>query len=198
MNLTNKERNARRRKVIKNPPKYVILGPVKCGQCSLQDYYNKKNPDFKCLRLETIWTDNGMAEFLKLKEQYPDIIPVIITRDVPDAVVSYYNYFKRRPEMTFEEFLDWPINHHRHGQLPNILYGYDFDKWIKKWSSVNPIVVSLEEMKKDPDFDHVNKTKVRVLRHNKGLRVPHKLTPEQRQLVLEKFNKIASVVRSVN
>lgn len=181
----------RRKRERAKPVARVILGPVKCGQCSLQEYYRTKYPDVECLRIECIWSDNGMERWEKIKANNPDAIAIIITRNVVDAVTSYYNYFHVRPEeMTFMEFLDWPINHHRHGKLPNIIHGYYFKPWIDKWASVNPLILSLEEMIKNPDFKHINKTTSRRIKINGTKRIVYKPTPEERQIVLDRYDKL--------
>lgn len=177
------------------PTKYVILGPVKCGQCSLQDYYKRKFPDFECKRIEQIWADNGPMIFERIRNFNPDVIPVIITRNVVDAVTSYYNYFRIRPEkMTFMEFLDYPIEDKRHGNLPTIIHGYYFKPWIERWAKYNPLILSLEEMIKDPDFRHINKTGKRKIRDKDGggIRTPYTPTPEEKQKVLDRYNKLVA------
>lgn len=179
------------------PVKYVILGPVKCGTCSLQEYYRKKYPEFECLRVETIWREDGIEKWEKLKEKNPDAIPVIIMRNVVDAVWSYFNYFKYLPaDMTFPEFLEKPINH-RHGKLETIVEGYDYARWLKKWEKYDPVVVSLDVMKKLPEFPVKNQT---LERRNRA-RVNHKwverktpiLTEEYRRLVVDRLNKIVTI-----
>ncbi len=176
---------------MKKPVKYVILGPVKCGTVSLQHYYRTKYLEYECKRVESIWRDDGLDRWANLKKKYPEAIPVIITRNVVDAVTSYFNYFRYLPQdLTFEEFLDRPIKNHRHGQLPSIVHGYYFKPWIEKWSSINPIIISLEEISKLPDFPVKNVTEGRR-QLIKGLRRENIiLTPEQKQLVLERFNKL--------
>jgi hypothetical protein len=132
---------------------------VKCGTCSLQEYYRKKFPDYECLRVETVWREDAFEQWEELLKENPKAIPVIITRNIEAAAWSYFWYFRDRPkDMKFGDFLEMEIDNHYHGKLKNILEGYNFPKWIEKWRPYNPLVVSLEEMKKLPDFECVNKS----------------------------------------
>lgn len=141
------------------PIKYVILGPVKCGTCSLQEYYRAKYPEFECIRAEILWRDDGFKQWEEILKEYPNAIPVIIKRNLVNAIWSYFRYFKQRPKyMKLKEFLKMPIDNDNHGILPNIIDGYNFEKWIGKWSKYNPIIIDLEEIKKLSDFPTVNKT----------------------------------------
>jgi len=141
------------------PIKYVILGPVKCGTCSLQEYYRVKYPDYEAVRVETIWKDDAFDQWEELLKDHPEAIPVIITRNPTDAMWSYYWYFKqRRKDLSFEDWLKLPLFMDRQGEPGTPAHAYNFDVWIKRWSQYNPLVVSLEEIKNEIDFPIINKT----------------------------------------
>ena len=116
------------------PIKYAILGPVKCGTCSLQDYYRAKYPDVETVRLEIIWKDDAFNQWEEFLKDNPNAIPIIITRNPADAMWSNYWYFKiRRKELSFEDWLKRPIYLDRQGDLRTPAEGYNFPKWIKRW-----------------------------------------------------------------
>ena len=125
----------------KSDYKFLIIGAFKCGQTSLVKYLKNR---FKCevLKLECIYNQNlPNKDWVKTYKDYTKII--IIRRDENRALLSNWRFFEAG--MQLDEYKK--LNEGK----------YDYYKWIKKWSIVNPIVLELEDMKLNPNFSNENK-----------------------------------------
>ena len=137
---------------------YVIIGFPKCGQISLQNYLVKRFPNKVCERPELVWRRDGVKYY---KEHYASrgCIPIMIIREPIDRIWSHfwYGHYAQRG-WKLEEYLNFVKEDDNHlGEL-NPVSESNYGKWIKQWSFCNPIIITLEEMKKNPDFPKDNTT----------------------------------------
>lgn len=136
--------------------KFVVIGTPKCGQVSLQEYFREQLPKWEHHRPELIWRRNGL-DFWEQSYNKEWNVPIIITRDPVEATWSAYWYFHYGPKWKFEDFIQIRKYHDGYGEV-NPISGYNFDKWIDRWQKFNPIVVTLDEVKKWKDFPKYNTT----------------------------------------
>ncbi len=90
---------------------------------------------------ELTWKENGSTLFYKKFRGYK---PVIITRNYMEMLESAYHYYYH---FRIERFKDYVKN----------TSWKDYETEIKKFVTFDPIVLSLEEMRKNPQFTHENK-----------------------------------------
>ena len=144
----------------------VIVGFPKCGQVSLiqhlQDKFKDTIKDTIIKKDEVIWNRDGVSIFKEKYGHNPNIRPVIITRDPIKRIWSSYWYFDLeekpfREKYTYEEYLKIDLYAHHFGEL-NPIRCSNYDRWIKIWKPLNPLLYNLEELIQLDNFPHLNKT----------------------------------------
>ncbi len=159
----------------------IIIGFPKSGQVSLIEYLRKKYPRETIKKDEIIWNEKGLEIFEEKYGHNPNNRPVILKRDPIERIWSSYWYFEMgnekpfREQYTYEEFLYCNRIDGHLGDM-NPIRGSNYDRWIKKWEPLYPIVYDLDELKKDKDFPHLHKTEDR-----RNITIPE-MTKEQIQL----------------
>jgi hypothetical protein len=144
------------------PIKYLVIGFPKCGQTSLVEYLIKRlGGESVADRAEIIWKPDGLELFEKNGYAEIGYRPVIIIRDPIQRIWSDWNHLGRG--YGFKTFEDYIANQKQTdlGGLGeyNPITRSNYEKFIKRWQKYNPIVLELEEMKKNPNFGHRNKGK---------------------------------------
>lgn len=146
--------------------KIYIAGIKKSGSTSLEAFL--KSRGFVVVREESMF--KHYAGPLKYRLQYPDYQALFIIREPIERIWSQYHYRRyyqagKRNEIrcSFEEALT------RHG---DIITASDYRKWIDRWSSTNPIIVKLEELKKLEEFSRSNTTQ------------KNPMTDEEREMII--------------
>ncbi|UVF62280.1 sulfotransferase family protein [Nitrososphaeria virus YSH_462411] len=82
----------------------------------------------------------------------------MVTREKPDALWSFYEYFGYKTNnIPFEAFLNINL---RFNMFKNFtpLEIYDYDRWLEHMKPFNPIIYKLEELQKLDDYPHENRT----------------------------------------
>lgn len=149
----------------KQDTKFNIIGFPKCGQVSMQSYLSEIYTGYNIRRDEIMWKRSGVEDYEKIYGKL-GVRPIIILRDPIEAIWSYYWYMghgdKNNPVfMEYEEFLVAPNYNEQLGE-ENPISCYNFNKWIKRFTKFKPIIIELEEMKKNPNFPLLNPTSARV------------------------------------
>lgn len=147
-------RNFKKRKVsLDLSKKFYIAGIEKCGSTSLEKYLVDKG--FNIVREESNYCRSFGVK--KYKLQYPDYQTLFIIREPIERIWSHYNYKRyyqdgdrREIKSSFEE----SITKH-----PEMINASNYEKWLKKWESTNPVVIKLEDLEKQSDFPRKNTTK---------------------------------------
>lgn len=151
--------NYKQRKQGKSPlkNKFYIPGFPKCGSTSLEKYLLDKK--FDVVREESMYRHS--LGILKYKLQFPDYQTLFIIREPIERIWSHYNYKRyyqagdrNEIKCSFEEALE---------KYPEIIEPSNYDMWLNKWKSTNPIVIKLEELQKQPDFPMKNVTEKSTL-----------------------------------
>lgn len=137
--------------------KFIVLGFIKSGQEAMVTYLQKRYGIFT-RKDECVWRTDGI-DIYKRKYLERGIRPVFITRDPVKRIWSHYHYFGFHKAMEFNEFIN-------HRGYDNTIFGEEspisqsnYTKWIKPFLPYNPIVVSLEDMRMNPNFAQINMTK---------------------------------------
>lgn len=136
--------------------KFCVIGVIKCGQVSLNNWIQQKFPGSE-QRFEVFWKDNGPEEFFNMfwnGSKHERTTPIIITRNPIERIWSAFRYFNYRG--TFKEFL-LNTEKQQFGTM-NPIIGSNYSRWLPRWAKFNPLVVSLEFMRKLPDFPQENIT----------------------------------------
>ena len=129
--------------------KYSVIGFAKCGTVSLQKYLTNKGHDATKNEHPVYWTKEKQDDFLKDRQ------PIVITRDRAETLWSFYQYFGYdKLKLPYEEFFTLKIKANNFLNLTPIEI-YDYDRWILP----NYEVIRYEELIKDPEFPHENKTR---------------------------------------
>lgn len=125
--------------------KYAIVGFQKCGTVSLEAYLKGRFGKDNVIRIvpELTWMKGGSIQFYKKYRH--DYRPVIITRNYQEMLKSAYNYYPEFRSWKYDTFMRAPP-------------WKSYDDEIKAFETFHPIVLSLEEMKKNPNFPHMNKS----------------------------------------
>jgi len=133
--------------------KYVIVGFPKCGQISLETYLKNHGHDVQ--RHDTIWRTNARQI---IEDQNPGRIPLIITRDPVQMIWSSYFYWHYKVVMKFEKYLTHRV--HRESSLghENPIEHADYEKHVRKFEDMNPILYKFEELIQIEGYPHENKT----------------------------------------
>lgn len=136
--------------------KYAIIGFPKCGTVSLEEYLkrDKKNEVIRVVP-EIAWLPNAHRTY---KAYYSEYTPVLITRDPFDRLWSAYRFYTFFHGVTWEEFLNGNDPRYHFIGCSKIKGKWDYTPHINRFAEWNPLVFSLEEMQKRPDFPHNNKT----------------------------------------
>jgi len=135
---------------------FCIIGMPKCGQVSLENYLRDRFPGKEARRIEKIWKPKEIQDVVE-KRPPEEWHYVIILRDNVERIWSSYHYFDYYKSMSLEKYLNHDIQGTRLGPMNPIKQG-NYGRWLKEWSSLNPIIVTLEDMQKLPGFPHMNKT----------------------------------------
>ena len=142
---------------------FVVIGFPKCGQESLLEYLKGRYPNRKTKKDEIIWNKKGVEIF---KEKYGDRMhPVIITREPILRMWSAYWYFEYTGEtpynerFTFPEYLKLEDYKYHIGEM-NPVKQSNYQRWIKDWLELKPIIFKLETVSQNTNFPHLNQTKV--------------------------------------
>ena len=138
---------------------------------------------------EIIWNREGVNIFKEKYGHNPNNKPIIIKRDPIKRIWSSYWYFQLDPALppfreqyTFEEYLHIDMYEHHLGEL-NPIKCSNYDKWIKVWEPLKPIIYTFEDLIKEKDFPHLNKTEDEIKQ-----KVP-KMTQEQYDLTKKLLDK---------
>ncbi len=134
---------------------FCIIGMPKCGTVSLEQYLKERFPGQEARRIEQVW--KGNIEEVKEKRNPSEWHYVIILRDNVERIWSGYHYFQMAKTMTLEAYLKYELANTRMG-VSNPIKQADYSHWLKVWESLEPIVVTLEDMMKLDGFPHSNKT----------------------------------------
>ena len=145
--------------------KFYIPGFPKCGSTSLEKYLHEKG--FEIIREESMY--RHPLSISKYKLQYPDYQTLFVLREPIQRIWSHYNYKRyyqkgdrKEISCTFEEALE---------KHPDIVDPSDYQKWLKKWDSTNPIVIKLEDLQNQSDFPMKNITEKSTLTDSQKNRI---------------------------
>jgi len=182
--------------------KIHIIGFPKCGSTSLRTYFKARYPKIQVASFPSASLYQPDWETIcGGRCSQPDTLSVIITRNPVERIWSAYfwsqkwNYpSKKHP--TFEEFLHWqPPKEWRYTSsgLVDPIDCCDYEKYIKKAYKYNPIILRLEDMKKNPNFSNEAKTN-NVLDQVTALngrfeRKPRVIDDYHKKLIIEELNK---------
>jgi hypothetical protein len=133
-----------------------IVGIPKCGTVSLETYLKERFPDKEVRRIEQIW--KGKEGIEKALDKFPDWHYVIILRDNSERIWSNYYFFQMNKTMTLEEYLNFHSDIFKRLGESNPIKQGNYGHWLKIWSKVNPIIITLEDAKQLENFPHENKT----------------------------------------
>ena len=130
---------------------YDVIGFPKSGSVSTQKWLESRGHD--CTKSE--WPFLWNIE--RIKAHLGDRIPVLVIRNKPDALWSFYEYFGYKGKIPFEDFLNIRV---RGTNFLNFtpLEIFDYDRWINKLEPLKPIIYKLEEIRLESDYPHENKT----------------------------------------
>lgn len=157
----------------------VILGFPKCGTTSLMPYLAKKrdisvardagfyNGETKPVVRRREWSYLPFEEQLKrFKYEFgdpKDYHLVFITRDPIERCWSGFEAWRHYIPFTYEEYLNITNPDDLKGLKylgeVNPIKQVDYEHWIKPWRKYDIEVYKLEEIRKEPDFPHVNSLK---------------------------------------
>lgn len=141
----------------------LIIGAHKCGTMSLQKYYEAKgNEVIRNTQLFTRWDGPDVY-----KRKYKDYLPVVILRDPVERAWADYHHRLRRDminERIFHNYEEYCKNQMDDGPTMgylslgelNIIEISKYQQWLDNWHDINPLALSLEEMRYDDDFPKVN------------------------------------------
>jgi hypothetical protein len=135
--------------------KCVIVGFIKCGQKSLVKYLENQGHEVEQFECAT----NPLGVRM-INKSYKDYQVYIITRDPIKRMWSQYEFLSEMfdYDMTFAQYLHlWQL--HLIWFNENPVYHSNYAEHLPRWEELNPIILSFEEMIKDPKFPHVNKGK---------------------------------------
>ena len=140
----------------------VVIGFPKCGQVSVVQYLRKKYPNETVKKDELIWIKNGVEKF---RNKWKNSKVVIVERDPVDRMWSAYNFMQyggdKKPPIrelyTFPEYLELTGYENLVGEM-NPVSQSNYNKWIGRWLEFEPEIFKLEELQKEKDFPHENKT----------------------------------------
>ncbi len=138
--------------------KFAVIGFPKCGTVSAQTWLLQKYPNHEnILKLE--FPCYGDVKRFEKGGDLEDYTPVFITRDPAEMLWSFYVYFnfKEKGIDNPVDMLDIPMQAFGMHHLSPLKQA-DFDHWIGMFKHLNPLILSLEEIKQDETFPHENKT----------------------------------------
>jgi hypothetical protein len=159
---------------------FCIVGMPKCGTVSLEKYLKDRFPGKEARRVEQVWKESSVERVVKQRPP-EEWHYVIILRDNIERIWSGYHYFDYVNQMSLEEYLNYDVTKSYRMGIANPIKQADYGHWLKVWSVVDPIVVTLEEVSKLPGFPHENKTAPR--RHYP------EMTESERILISSYLNK---------
>jgi len=139
---------------------YSVMGFIKAGQNACVTYLQHKLKDPNLRKAEIAYAKDGMERFLSYFN--PDthrIIPVFILRDPIDRMWSAYHYFDHYKTLSFSAYLKIRKYAKSWGE-ENPVSGSNYSKWMKPYMKYNPLILELEEMRKNPSFPKENATNV--------------------------------------
>lgn len=134
---------------------YVVIGIPKCGTVSMAEYLKKKFPKAAVTRVELIYDPKGIDYYQTYHKGWK---PVIITRDPADRIWTAYHFWKFMDRMEFDQFLHYVDPIMNNVGCNNPIAQSDYDRYIEKWKAFDPVVVSLEQMSREKDFPHLQRT----------------------------------------
>ncbi len=157
----------------------VILGFPKCGTTSLMPYLAKKHGvsvardagfysgETKPVVQRREWSYLPFEEQLKrFKHEFgnpEDYHLAFITRDPIERCWSGFEAWRHYIPFSYEEYLNITNPDDLKGLKylgeVNPIKQVDYEYWIKPWRKYDIEVYKLEEIRKDPDFPHVNSLK---------------------------------------
>ena len=136
---------------------HVLVGFPKCGQVSMNHYLQQMFPGTPP-RQEIGWREDAIEIWENTLRNHvkSDLIPVFVIRDPIERIWSAYLYLGLP---NIRHFPDYLINrlYQPFGEGNPIMQS-NYDKWIKPWEKFRPIVVELEEMKKNINYPKLNTT----------------------------------------
>lgn len=138
---------------------YNIVGFMKCGTTALQEWMNSKGYDV--IRHEWYVVDpRGLKTHEKL---YSDRIPIIMTRDPVERAWSHIQYFGKMNNSQYPTNIMEFIQDRRQDPTyydMNPISVSNYQKHIKNWQHLDPIIISLEDLlQENPDFLVLNAQK---------------------------------------
>ena len=140
--------------------RFNIIGFPKCGQVSLQTYCHFMWDDVATRRDEIIWRKDIDKEINKIWDKTIQLV-VIMREPISACWSNYWDIYKaHKPDHTlsYEDFLTYSEYHQDLGEL-NPISCYNYAKWLKPIYKYNPILLDMEEVRKNINFPHENKTK---------------------------------------
>lgn len=146
---------------------FVDIGFIKCGQNSVVQYfYDKYKMPYKMERNEFI--ANKMGEKLYVDKYHKEKKrAVICIRDPVDRIWSAYHYFDTyNKKMSFEEYLFYVGCNDSFGEENPVMMS-NYDKWIYRFKKYDPLIIKLEDIRKEEGFPHKNKTSEKNSKYEK-------------------------------
>lgn len=137
------------------------MGFPKCGQISMQEYLQTRFAGMPS-RNEIPWKYTAVAEFttMYIKRAHPDFYyqPMFIIRDPVERCWSAFMYLGRSER--FETYFDYMQNQNYYNSfgVANPIIQSNYSRWLKPWQHLNPVMIWMEDMQKNPNFPHLNKT----------------------------------------
>ena len=168
-------------KLIPENVAYIIIGVVKCGTTSLEKWM--KQEGYNVLREESLFKEGDVGSSFsygdgleRYKRNHRARKPILVLRDPIKRIFSHYHYKQNHQSGDIyeihEKTLDEALENH-----PELLNASNYEKYLKKWSEVNPIIVYFEDLIKLDGFPHETKCDCGV-----------KMTDEEEKLIRLKIN----------
>jgi len=140
-----------------DPKKHpVVIGCTKCGQISLAQYLQRRFHT-EVPRFEVFWRRDGPDVFENEYGEHDSRQPYIILRNPVDRIWSCYFYFRHNKTMKISEYLEHEAYDEFVGE-ENPIKQSDYTKFIELYLQFEPVILKLEDMKRNSNFPHRNKT----------------------------------------
>lgn len=137
---------------------FFVIGFPKCGQVSMQTYLQNRYSG-QPSRNEIAWRDDIIQCWTRIVANHTKskLTPLFIIRDPIERVWSAFLYMGL-PNIT--HFPTYLINrlYQQYGEGNPIIQS-NYSKWINRFKEFNPMVVHIDEIRKNPNFFNVNRTK---------------------------------------
>jgi len=136
---------------------WVIIGTPKCGQISMNQYLIDRFPLVGRVRKHEIIWKKDCIPIYKAELLRGGLRPIIMIRDPIARMWSAYHYFPGMKEK-YPDPIDF-LSHKGYSTIygeENPVSGSNYWKWIRQWEQFDPIVINLEDMKRNPNYPKKN------------------------------------------